>query len=381
MTEWLSQDITLQEQLNFKYVKVVTHYDDLRQNPGSPRIAIVDGANLQQGTFAHQAFLDFSNNGNFLLLTNQAVPTSSLAGTLLREWDSKSPDISSDTPRPVVAIQTKMDVTQEKRIPLQGEELAQWRRADRIFREQKDEALFFEERQRNLLEGTESDSDEDEEDQLILDTEETHTRVRGSAILLQEGTYDFFLGDVGGRASLKHFPFVDRRKKFDEYGVMFKLDQYIRVEDEPVTLKLKAVEVGRKRKWDEVEMETEDVPSRVTSTTLTIDVNVRVGYVDLEGLHDGRAAGNLLPRLNARKMVSLLTVEITQVVINSTPEDVTAFKAMWNDIPRVTREVVAPELDETIDISVNTRQYDIRISDDIAKSIKWQTVFPHRDLT
>lgn len=54
---------------------------------------------------------------------------------------------------------------------------------------------------------------------------------------------------------------------------------------------------------------------------------------------------------------------------------------MWNAIPRVTKEVFAPELAETIDISVNTRQYDIRISDDIAKSIKWQTVSPHHDLT
>jgi hypothetical protein len=47
---------------------------------------------------------------------------------------------------------------------------------------------------------------------------------------------------------------------------------------------------------------------------------------------------------------------------------------MWNDTPRVTRDVVAPNFDETIDISVDTRQYEIRISEDIAKNIKWQTV-------
>jgi hypothetical protein len=60
--------------------------------------------------------------------------------------------------------------------------------------------------------------------------------------------------------------------------------------------------------------------------------------------------------------------------VNSTREDVDAFKLMWNDIPRVTREVYVPETYETIDISVDTRQYEIRISDEIAKSIKWQTV-------
>ena len=51
---------------------------------------------------------------------------------------------------------------------------------------------------------------------------------------------------------------------------------------------------------------------------------------------------------------------------------------MWSDIPRVTKEVYAPEVNETIDISVDTRQYEIRLSEDIAKTIKWQTVLPFR---
>ena len=55
----------------------------------------------------------------------------------------------------------------------------------------------------------------------------------------------------------------------------------------------------------------EDIPARVVKSTMAIDVNVRVGYVDLEGLHDGRAAGNLLPRLNARKMVLAALIELT----------------------------------------------------------------------
>jgi len=66
-----------------------------------------------------------------------------------------------------------------------------------------------------------------------------------------------------------------------------------------------------------------------------------------------------------------------QIMVNSTREDIDAFKDMWNDIPRVTRDVYAPDVDETIDISVDTREYEIRISEEIAKSIKWQTVnFP-----
>ena len=62
-------------------------------------------------------------------------------------------------------------------------------------------------------------------------------------------------------------------------------------------------------------------------------------------------------------------------------QDIDAFKDMWADIPRVTKDVFAPGVNETIDISVDTRQYEIRISDEIAKSIKWQTVQPMSTLT
>jgi len=65
---------------------------------------------------------------------------------------------------------------------------------------------------------------------------------------------------------------------------------------------------------------------------------------------------------------------LMKVVVGSSDEDVEAFREMWNDIPRVTKEVYSPTTDETIDISVDTRQYEIRLSEDIAKTIKWQTV-------
>lgn len=318
MLEWLSQEINLQDHpLDFKFIKIVTQYQDLSQGPRSPRVVIVDDLNLQTNSFAHQAFLDFKSSGNLLLLTSQSVSQNSITETLLQQWKSTSPSLSLETPRPIVSIQLNMEVGMEQRIPLQGEELLQWKRMDKATREQKDADLFFEERQRNLLEGTESDSDEEEEDQLILDSDQQQhqlpshqQRIRGSAILLQENTYDFWIADIPpgtGRASLKHFPFLDRRKKIDEFGVMFKPDEYIRVEDEIINInnnKVVETATGGKRKWAEVEMDTvEDIPARVVKSSMNIDVNVRVGFVDLEGLHDGRAAGNLLPRLNARKMV------------------------------------------------------------------------------
>ena len=118
-----------------------------------------------------------------------------------------------------------------------------------------------------------------------------------------------------GRAALKQFPIVDKRLRFDDFGVSLGRDEYVRVEEEaapPVmlasTLRRESVGVGGKRKWGEIERDgatvVEELPARVVTTTMDVDVNIRMGYIDLEGLHDGRAASTLLPRLNARKLVS-----------------------------------------------------------------------------
>jgi hypothetical protein len=61
-------------------------------------------------------------------------------------------------------------------------------------------------------------------------------------------------------------------------------------------------------------------------------------------------------------------------VVNSSPQDVDAFNEIWKDIQGMTREVHAPSVNETIEISVDTHQYEIRLTDEIAKTIKWQTV-------
>src|SRR5271154_3144393 len=123
MLEWLSQEINLQDHpFDFKFIKIVTQYQDLTQGPPGPRIVIVDNLELSTNSFAHQAFLDFKSSGNLLLLTSQSVPTNSITAKLLQQWETTSPSLSAEIPRPIVSIQLNTDVEMESRIPLQGED-------------------------------------------------------------------------------------------------------------------------------------------------------------------------------------------------------------------------------------------------------------------
>ena len=100
---------------------------------------------------------------------------------------------------------------------------------------------------------------------------------------------------------------MDRRKRIDEFGVTLRPEEFVRLEEEPGPIVVSNKRIsGGKRKWGDLEREiVEEVPARLVQTVVDVDVNIRMGYVDLEGLHDGRAASTLLPRLNARKLVLL----------------------------------------------------------------------------
>lgn len=308
MLEWLSQDLTSQEKpLDFKYISIISSYSDLLSIPPGPRLVIVDGAEIQPGSFAYQAFLDFKATGQLLLFPTNSVPQDSIAGRLLAQWNESSPELITATPRAIIGVKTTLSITHIDRIPLQSEDLLQWRRADKLSRDKKAAEIFYQQHLADDAAASDSDTEDDPLLNEFLDVEDRESRVRGSGILLAEGNYDYWRGEPI-RASFRSFPFLERRKLGDEFGWFIKPEEFIKLEDESKPVVIPAGKdggVGKKRKWVEIEREEEmgEGPAREVTREMQVDVDVRVGYVDLEGLHDGRAVGNLLPRFNARKLV------------------------------------------------------------------------------
>jgi hypothetical protein len=299
MLEWLSQEINLQDKpLDFKHIKAITSYNEL---PPGPKVIIADGADLQPGTLSHQVFLDFKSSGHLILFPWKSIDERTLSGRLLREWNNTSPELWTSTPRTIVTIASTMTIDHIDRIPLTGEDLLQWKRQDKLTRDRKTADEFYEQQSLAFLEDQPSDSEDEDLGTELL--EEKSHRLRGSAILLAEGTYDYWRSEPV-RAGFRSFPFIERRKQGDEYGWNIRAEDFMKLEDESRPVVETVSVIGKKRKWVEEATEEEgEGPAREIKKEMSINVNVRVGYVDLEGLHDGRAVGNLLPRWNARKLV------------------------------------------------------------------------------
>jgi cleavage and polyadenylation specificity factor subunit 2 len=266
MLEWLSQDITSDSPLSLSSINLVHDYAELSSGKPGPRLVIVDDVNLHPRSFSHQTFLDFKQTGNLMLYPSSRVSPSSISAVLL-EHASMIPSTFVKT----------LTIPHVDRIPLQPDELATYKRTKSLAAEKISAELF-----QKQYDSQDELSSEDESDSEV------------SVKPVVTVGYDFWAGETK-----RLFPFFERRARRDEFGMEVRVEEYSHIEDaKPV---VRTVELGRKRKWGETE--TEEVPEREVRSEMTDEVNVLVEYVDLEGLHDGRAVGNLLPRCNPRKIV------------------------------------------------------------------------------
>jgi cleavage and polyadenylation specificity factor subunit 2 len=244
------------------------------------------------------------------------------------------------------------------------------------------------------------------------------------------GIYDYDVRAAKGRNRM--FPFLPKRRRVDEYGEFVRAEDYIRAEergedvldgDDPEKEKKAPALVervmGKKRKWEdlsanktpdvgkkkkgkilsgsdkesgeeeeeegevvedtaeedtdsEAELESQfSQPSKFISESTTITLNCHITYIDFCGLHDSKTLQNLLPKIKPRKLI----------LIAGTPRETdhiaTYCRNLWvPKTPKAQREVdvYTPANGETVNASVDTNAWVLRLSDQLVKQLKWQNV-------
>lgn len=244
-------------------------------------------------------------------------------------------------------------------------------------------------------------------------------------MLKKKGVYDFDVRGKKGRERM--FPVAIRRKRNDDYGELIRPEDYLRAEEREDGDAADAQQSGRrdtgdnlgkKRKWDDVgtrsspnkrmqtqrpgsadgldndlvprvdgsggddldglEDEAEPVvgPSKLTVSTTTVTLNLRIAFVDFSGLHDKRSLHMLIPLIQPRKLVlvagseeetvalaadcrKLLTAQLGSTTANGEDSGV---------------DVFTPKVGMTVDASVDTNAWVVKLADPLVKRLKWQNV-------
>lgn len=253
-----------------------------------------------------------------------------------------------------------------------------------------------------------------------------------SVLIRRKGVYDY---DVRGKKGKeKMFPYAHERKRGDDFGDYIRPEEYLRAEerDEGDTQGARISDsrteskLGQKRKWDEaggpktngrvtngvnkrqqiakgvrgdvaagvgeaglngeaddaaatdesdddveVEEDAFEGPAKVVYNTTTISVSARLAFVEFTGLHDQRSLQMLIPLISPRKLI--LTAG-TAGEIATLAVDCKEILALKEGDREVAADIFTPVDGLTIDASVDTNAWMVKLSRQLVKNLHWQNL-------
>lgn len=230
-------------------------------------------------------------------------------------------------------------------------------------------------------------------------------------LIRKKGVYDFDVRGKRGRERM--FPLAVRRKREDEFGELIRPEDFLRAEERDEVdghdmRESQANEkdaLGKKRKWDDIgatgdskaskrvngpNSEADDAtaftdgdemyepievihgPSRLATTTETLKVSLRLAFVDFAGVHDKRSLQMLIPLIQPRKLI----------LVSGTRDETLALAADCRKLLGVhgerskgnTVDVYTPMVGEVTDASVDTNAWIVKLTDNLVKRLRWQSV-------
>lgn len=253
-------------------------------------------------------------------------------------------------------------------------------------------------------------------------------------LLRRKNVYDYDVRGKKGRERM--FPYVAPKKRGDEYGEFIRPEEYLRAEereeaDAQAQRGSNAVSqsgLGQKRKWgemgpngkwapggsnkrhqasrgadkkragsadekgtgDELVDHTDDAessedetdaqpsvegPSKANYSSVSVNMNARIAFVDFTGLHDKRSLEMLIPLIHPRKLILVGGMKDETMALASECRNLLTAK-VGADVSssQSAVDIFTPMIGETIDASVDTNAWMVKLSNNLVRRLKWQNV-------
>ncbi|GLB33982.1 putative cleavage and polyadenylation factor 2 C-terminal [Lyophyllum shimeji] len=396
--------------LRFKHLEFFRNPQALLQTYSSkdPKLILAVPASLSHGP-ARNLFADFAAvPDNVVLLTGRGEE-GTLGRDLFERWnDAQRPDDKWDKGK--IGSNIMMDgalrLRMNHKVPLQGAELEAYQQKERAAREKEAAQQAAIARNRRMLEADEVDSDEEsdsdaeDEDEVrqalegdLMDTEadggaevvgtrrkadretgDVDWGIDGDEGLTRQLSFDIYLkGNVskatsffksaGGQTQrFRMFPYVEKKRRVDEYGETIDVGTWLRkgkvLEEEAETdeakdyrLKTLAEEDARKA--------IKEPPSKFVSSEIEVQLACRLLFLDMEGLNDGRAVKTIIPQINPRKMI----------IVHAPPHATDVLIESCATIRAMTKDIYAPAVGESVQIGQQISSFSLSISDELLKTL------------
>ncbi|KAK3819700.1 MAG: beta-lactamase-like protein [Benniella sp.] len=405
MMEWMGDTVrsqltdTRENPFQFKYLRLIQRLSDLEKYAG-PKVILASNLSMETG-LAREVFLrgEWSQNpNNTLILTERALP-GELARYLYDEWKEGVGALASKEVGNEVQLDNVLRLKVDRKVLLEGQELADFMAAQeaRLERERANAALL--ERNRRALLEEEDDSDEDEGS---LDGDANHL-IEMDMLLSKTGSHDVYMKDAtksGGffkqTQSYRMFPYVERKKKIDDYGESIVVEHFLNAssgntkdtregggrggnldangdtrmggdDDDGDTRMEDRTEGadGNDARTDQDMIHPEDsLPSKYVSSEEEVVIRCKVRYVDMEGRADESAMKTILQAIGPRKLI----------LVHGTEEQTDTLCQTYLELSDMTREIYTPSIGEILNVSEVTNMYKINLTDALLSSLMFSTL-------
>ncbi|BFZ53047.1 hypothetical protein PYCC9005_000070 [Savitreella phatthalungensis] len=387
----------------FQHVKLITSASALEQLPPGPKVILATSADLEHG-FA-QSLLTQSiaaDPANLIVLSQaSSYRAGTLASTLKDQWNKETAASATEgNVAQYIGLSLTTEIVVRTLEPLTGDELVAHNEREQQRREDELARTTIQEHNRNILDGSDDESD-DEDEQAVAAASAAHQALAatgstrgvtatstalGATVLLTGSTFDVqctadpLFYRLPGR--LKMFPFVERRRRFDDYGEILRPDEFKRADQEEAEAaeareahksRDRDVAAGTKRRWGEIndgdrnDQDAQDdrsVPSKLVTTTSQLNLRCRLRYIDLEGIHDGRSLKNIVESVNPRKLVIARGLDSDREDLRQSCAAVKGF----------TPTIIVPTTGESNAISLDTNSFEVELADSLVADLVWQNL-------
>lgn len=335
--EWMSDKLMrcFEDKRNnpfqFRHLTLCHSLSDLARVP-SPKVVLCSQPDLESG-FSRELFIQWCQNPrNSIILTYRTTP-----GTLARYL--------IDHPE-----EKMLDLEVKKRVKLEGKELDEYLEKEKIKKEA--ERKLEQEKEVDMDSSDESDMDDDLEQPAVVKSKHHDLMMKSEGS--RKGS--FF---KQAKKSYPMFPAHEERIKWDEYGEIIRLEDFLVPElqaNEEDKIKLESgLTNGAKEPMDQ---DLSVVPTKCVSSIESLEIRARVSYIDYEGRSDGDSIKKIINQMKPRQLV----------IVHGSPEAsldlADSCRAFSKDL-----KVYTPKLQETIDATSETHIYQVRLKDSLVSSL------------
>ena len=152
------------------------------------------------------------------------------------------------------------------------------------------------------------------------------------------------------------FPCVEEKIKYDDYGEIIRIEDFIMDTAEPVD---HVADVNEEAEDDVPDKE--EVPTKCISSVQAFQINCGIQYIDFEGRTDGESIMKLTSQLKPRRII----------LVRGTKENITTMRNFCKEFIPDEKAIFAPKNGELVDVTTERFIYQVKLRDSLFSTLRF----------